>query len=134
LGETWKRNERRDPGDMTSNPVTNDSGSPISVVIVDDHEVVALGLAALLQDAEGIVVAGIATTGADALGLVERVDPDAARLARRVRRSIPRTDEGVHSAPALPHGADQAGTSRSSTTSRPSAWAETTPSRTVIDA
>jgi len=69
---------------MTSNPVTIESGTPISVVIVDDHEVVALGLAALLQDAEGIVVAGIATTGADALGLIEQVDPDVVLMDYRL--------------------------------------------------
>ncbi len=78
--------------------------SAITVVIVDDHEVVALGLKALLDDVDDIDVIGSATTGADAVALVARRRPDVvlmdyrlpdgtgADTAREVRTANPKTN------------------------------------------
>ncbi len=50
-------------------------GSPVGVVIVDDHRMFAESLARLLSDEEGIEVLGVAGTGADALDLVGGLKP-----------------------------------------------------------
>jgi DNA-binding NarL/FixJ family response regulator len=73
----------------------------IRVTLADDHPVVLAGIKALLQAAPEIVVLGEATTGTQALALIERVRPDVAvidismpeigglELARRVGEACP---------------------------------------------
>ncbi|WP_395154158.1 response regulator [Ilumatobacter sp.] len=56
----------------------------ITVVIVDDHEVVALGLRALLADADGIDVIGTATTCEAAVELVTKKRPDVVLMDYRL--------------------------------------------------
>lgn len=70
----------------------------VRVLIIDDHEVVALGLAALLEDEPHIEVVGISGSVADGVAATERRAPDVvlvdyrlpdgtgAEVARRVRR------------------------------------------------
>lgn len=48
----------------------------ISVLIVDDHEVVRLGLRTLLERCPGVTVAGEAGSGEGALALMESLRPD----------------------------------------------------------
>ena len=58
--------------------------SPITVLIVDDHEVVALGLRALLDDDDRIEVIGTATTGAEAVAIVAERRPDVVLMDYRL--------------------------------------------------
>jgi two-component system response regulator DevR len=51
---------------------------PIRVLIVDDHLAVRLGLAELLEDEEGIELAGVAATAREMLVEALRVSPDVA--------------------------------------------------------
>src|SRR3989304_2295485 len=48
---------------------------PISIVIVDDHEMVRKGLRAFLDLEKDLVIVGEAGTGADAVALVKRLHP-----------------------------------------------------------
>lgn len=50
--------------------------SCLRVVVVDDHELIRLGLRLLLEGEEGICVVGEAAKGAQALEAVERLKPD----------------------------------------------------------
>ena len=50
--------------------------SPIRIVIADDHEVVRIGLAALLDQQPGFTVVGEARTGDEAVRVVMRERPD----------------------------------------------------------
>lgn len=50
--------------------------SPVSVLVVDDHMMFAESLARLLEDEEGITVVGVASSGAVALELFDRLRPD----------------------------------------------------------
>lgn len=52
--------------------------APLTVVIVDDHALVREGTVQLLEAEPDIEVAGVAGTGEDGLGLVERLRPDVA--------------------------------------------------------
>lgn len=52
--------------------------SPIRVVLADDHDLVRLGIAALLADVEGVEVVGEAADGEELIALVERLQPDLA--------------------------------------------------------
>ena len=52
----------------------------IRCVVVDDHEALRAGLAACLDDAEGIEVIGQAASGDDAVNLIGRRRPDVAIL------------------------------------------------------
>lgn len=61
-----------------------DSTESIRIVIVDDHEVVALGLKALLSDEEDFDVVGTATTVADAEVLLAELEPDVALVDYRL--------------------------------------------------
>ncbi len=54
----------------------HDDGQLVRVLIVDDHEVVALGLAALLDEEPRLSVVGTAHTVADALSSVQKERPD----------------------------------------------------------
>ncbi|NNF64146.1 MAG: response regulator transcription factor [Acidimicrobiia bacterium] len=56
----------------------------IRVVIIDDHEVVALGLKALLEDEADMSVVAIATTASDAVHAVEQHRPDVAIIDYRL--------------------------------------------------
>jgi EAL domain-containing protein (putative c-di-GMP-specific phosphodiesterase class I) len=57
------------PADMTP-------PQPINVLIVDDHELVARSFARLLRDEADLVVAGVATTVAEALAMARQLRPD----------------------------------------------------------
>lgn len=48
----------------------------IKVILVDDHELVRLGVKRLLQDAKGIQVIGEASTGEEAIKLCRELNPD----------------------------------------------------------
>jgi two-component system response regulator DevR len=50
--------------------------SQLRILLVDDHEVVRLGLATLLEDIPGIAVVGEAGSAREALTACERLDPD----------------------------------------------------------
>lgn len=49
---------------------------PIKVLLVDDHEMVRIGLAAVLGTEEGIEVVGEANNGADGIRLAQEYKPD----------------------------------------------------------
>ena len=51
-------------------------GDTIRVVLADDHTVVRAGLRAVLGTAKDITVIGEASTGREAVALVERLSPD----------------------------------------------------------
>ena len=51
-------------------------GQPISVVLVDDQPLLRKGFRMVLEEEPGITVAGEASDGAAALGLVARCHPD----------------------------------------------------------
>jgi two-component system, NarL family, response regulator DevR len=75
--------------------------SPVRVFLVDDHEVVRRGVAEVLEDDPGLVVAGEAGTVAEALARVPAVRPDVvvvdmrlpdgdgAEVCRRLRDRLP---------------------------------------------
>jgi two-component system response regulator DevR len=48
----------------------------LRILLVDDHEVVRLGLATLLEDTPGVTVVGEAGSAREALRACERLDPD----------------------------------------------------------
>ena len=50
--------------------------SPIRIVLADDHPVVRSGIRNLLERAVDISVVGEASTGGEALRLVEELNPD----------------------------------------------------------
>jgi DNA-binding NarL/FixJ family response regulator len=63
------------------------SGTPaheIRVVVVDDHPMFRLGLAAAISDMDGITMVGQATCGAEVAELVEHVDPHVIILDMRL--------------------------------------------------
>ena len=49
---------------------------PIRVLVVDDHDPFIRGLTALLRSAAGLEMIGSASTGAQAVSLVTRLQPD----------------------------------------------------------
>ena len=51
-------------------------GSPIQVLVVDDHSVVRRGIRSLLAEEDGIEVVGEAANGKHAIELVEKLHPD----------------------------------------------------------
>jgi DNA-binding NarL/FixJ family response regulator len=53
-----------------------DEGHPIRVLVADDHEVVRLGLARLLENHPGIEVVGLARDGAEAIAMSADHAPD----------------------------------------------------------
>lgn len=53
-----------------------ETGSPLRVMVVDDHEVVRDGIKALLNEADGILVVGEAGTVREAVACAEAVHPD----------------------------------------------------------
>ena len=52
------------------------SGAPIRVAVADDHPVVREGLVAMLETQPDFAIVGSATSGTDALALVESANPD----------------------------------------------------------
>ena len=58
------------------NDVTESRETMISVLLVDDHELVRTGIEALLNSADDIQVIGVANTGEEAAKAVERLQPD----------------------------------------------------------
>lgn len=50
--------------------------APVRVAVVDDHALVADGVAALLREEPGVVVVGVARTLGSATALIEREQPD----------------------------------------------------------
>lgn len=50
--------------------------APVRLLLADDHDVVRLGLRALLERAPGVLVVGEATDGHQALSMVEALQPD----------------------------------------------------------
>ena len=55
--------------------MTDALAASIGVLVVDDHQLFAAGLARLLADEPDITVLGIATSGAQALEMVDRLQP-----------------------------------------------------------
>ena len=56
----------------------------VRILLVDDHEVVRLGLAALLEDVVGVMIVGEAGSGIEALRACERLAPDLVLLDIRL--------------------------------------------------
>lgn len=56
----------------------------IRVVLIDDHPIVRAGIAGMLAQTAGIEVVGEASDGTEAIGLIERVDPDVLLLDLRM--------------------------------------------------
>lgn len=65
-----------------------DPRPPIRVLLVDDHRVVLAGLAGLVEDAEDMVVVGVAPDGAAAVEMVGPTSPDVVLMDL----SMPRMD------------------------------------------
>ncbi len=61
-----------------------DDGRRLQVFLVDDHEVVRRGFASILSDEEGFEVVGQATTAAEAVEKIPRLQPDVAVLDVRL--------------------------------------------------
>ena len=53
-----------------------DTGKPIRIVIADDHALVREGTRQILEDHPGLVVAGEAQDGEEAVAMVSRLQPD----------------------------------------------------------
>ncbi len=63
------------PISPASSPISAGSG-PISVLLVDDHQLVRTGLAALLDTADGVNVVGEAADGRQAVEQSRQLRPD----------------------------------------------------------
>jgi NarL family two-component system response regulator LiaR len=99
--------------------------NPISIILVDDHEVVRNGVRAYLETLPDFQVVGEAASGEEAIGLVSDLIPDIVLMdlimpgldgvetIRRIKKISPRTQvvvltsyhEDVHIFPALKAGA-----------------------------
>jgi len=63
--------------------MTDALAASIGVLVVDDHQLFAAGLARLLADEPDITVLGMATSGAQALEMVDRLQPQVVLTERR---------------------------------------------------
>ena len=63
---------------------TIETSSNIRVLVVDDHPVVRAGLASMLSTIPGLIVCGAASTGEEALQLIELEQPDVLLLDLRM--------------------------------------------------
>ena len=84
-------------------PLVEQTASPLSVVLADDHHVVRQALRSLLESALPCMVVGEAADGREAVALVERLGPDilvvdmvmpgltGLEVIRQVRARAPRT-------------------------------------------
>ena len=78
-------------------------GQVVRVVICDDHELFRRGLAMVLDGEQGVEVVGVASDGAEAVGMVAELEPDVVLLDLRMpgtdgvaaARSIVTTSEAV---------------------------------------
>ena len=61
---------------MTENPETTTTTGPLTLLVVDDHEVVREGLASLLDRRPGFQVVAQAGTVAEAIAAARRFQPD----------------------------------------------------------
>lgn len=66
---------------MNSAPQT---GNPIRVLVVDDHQIVALGLVALLEDDQSCEVVAVVASGAEALEAVTKYQPQVVLMDYRL--------------------------------------------------
>ncbi|MDH4278250.1 MAG: response regulator transcription factor [Acidimicrobiia bacterium] len=64
--------------------MADDEEPAIRLLIVDDHEVVALGLRSLIEDEPGITVVGIVGSAAEAVTSARRLKPDVALVDFRL--------------------------------------------------
>ncbi|WP_030612282.1 response regulator transcription factor [Streptomyces fulvoviolaceus] len=70
------------------------SGPPLRILIVDDHVVVRAGLRALLEGEPGFEVVGETGDGADAVRLVQRLGPEVVLMDLRLSETGP-VDSGT---------------------------------------
>ena len=70
---------------------------PLRVVLADDHYVIRAGVEALLRDAPGVEVVGLAADGDELLAEVQRAHPDAVLTDIR----MPHRTEGIQAALAI---------------------------------
>jgi CheY-like chemotaxis protein len=78
-------------------------GSPVRVLLADDHKIVREGLAALISEQEDIEVVGQATNGLEAVHLAHELHPDVVVMdvampmmpgdeaTRQIKRDMPQT-------------------------------------------
>ncbi|MGB5756771.1 MAG: response regulator, partial [Acidimicrobiales bacterium] len=64
--------------------MVEDDEQAIRVLIVDDHDVVALGLRSLIDDEPGLEVVGVAGSVADAVASAARLEPTVALVDYRL--------------------------------------------------
>ncbi len=57
---------------------------PVRVLMIDDSSIIRLGLRAVLEDYPDITIVGEASTGADGLAVVEKLEPDVVLLDLRL--------------------------------------------------
>ncbi|NOS72431.1 MAG: response regulator transcription factor, partial [Verrucomicrobia bacterium] len=63
------------------------SGSPIRILIADDHYVVRMGLVALVETEADLQVVGEAADGTQAVDLYKKLQPDLVLMDLRMPRS-----------------------------------------------
>jgi DNA-binding NarL/FixJ family response regulator len=91
------------PAGRSTSPAKDPTIAPIRVLIADDHAVFRQALRFMLEAQDGIIVAGEASNGREAVDLAEAVRPDVILMdtvmpglngieaTRQIRRRLPRT-------------------------------------------
>jgi len=69
---------------MSDTVPTSSDGSDIRVILIEDHVLVAQGLARLLGSEPGIEIVGQAASGADGIQLARHTEPDVALVDHRL--------------------------------------------------